>query len=584
MKWLNNLSFVSRIGLAMALSLLLNLIGGSLLKERLSQKEYVLRLDAEYSIDGNMQLLFDTGKGFNQTQQVSVEVMKGQNSLQIPFAIRSGEQLKFLRLDFGNETRLSEVQLKSLSLSSGNKLLFDLNQTEVAKHTGLLNGIEQVNSENANYKIAVAVRPFDPYVVFNPVNELIYPLWQRTLVLALPWVLLLFLPVVNWTRKRFKEKEFTLILTALFLAVIPLKIAWVTFTALLLLAYTLFELVKNRKINFTLGHWAILLLFAVPVLFLGQGEPSKLSIPLGFVLFPVIFSIVDLSEYYDDIKKIYTKVFFLVMSIAIISWALLMCYNGYFYNIDISLYFSDLKSNAHLVMSWLYYSHTTFLSFFILIGGIFCHDLYKRQKITSRYALFYAFFTLCALLILGSRVAWGLGILLSILIVVSTKNLKGILLPLWATLFVAIYYFIDKLDLLRAELWQVSVSEIKKNLWFGHGTGNSGKVLPEQLAINNNGVETLIDINHSHNQFLTYLLENGFLGTLFFIGLMFFIFFWFAKRNNKIMLLITFSILLLMVVESPFKTATPLYLFGFLLSLFMNDSAGVSQNEQNPVN
>lgn len=573
MKWLNSLSFVSRIGLAMALSLLLNLIWGSVLKERLSQQEYVLSLDAEYTIDGNMQLLFDSGKGFNQTQQVSVDVVKGRSSLKIPFVVKSGEQLKFLRLDFGNDTKLTEVHLKSVSLSSGEENLFSLNEKETAKNLGLLQGIEQVD-KSAILKLNTSKTPFDPYVVFSPVNKLIYPLWQRTLVLVLPWVLLLFLPVANWTLERFKKKEFALILTALFLAVIPLKIAWVTFTSLLLLVYALFELVKKRKINFTVGHLAALLLFAVPLLFLGQGEPSKLAIPLGFVLFPVIFSIVNLWDHYDDIKKIYTKVFFVVMSVTIISWALLMCYGGYFYNIGFSNYFSDLKSNAHLVIGWLYYPHTTFLSFFVLIGGIFCHDLYVRRKITGSYALSYTIFTCCALLILGSRFAWALGIVLSILIVVSTKSLKGILLPLWAALFGATYYFIDKIDLLRAELWQVSLSEIKKNLWFGHGTGNSSKVLPNQLAINNNSVETLIDINHSHNQFLTYLLENGVLGTILFMALILFIYYWFSMKDNKVMLLIIFSILLLMVVESPFKTATPLYLFSFLFAVFLNSEKG----------
>lgn len=569
MKGLINLSSVSRIGLAMALSLFLNLGMGYFLKKHLSQKEYTLSAEVDYDVQGTLELHFDTGSDFNAIQEAKVNVSKGANSLIFPFELKDGEQLKFLRLDFGNDPLLSEVHLKSLSLSSKGNVLFDLGEAEIARKIGLLQGVEQAD-HTAVFRLNASRQPFDPYVVFSPVNELIYPLLQRTLLLIAPWILLLFFPAVSWAKKRFKKNEFALLLATLFFASIPLKIAWVTLTSLLLLTYSLFLLAKNRSIHFTYGRWAVLSLFAVPLLFLGQGEFSKLAIPLGFVLFPIICSIMDFSDYEDDIKKAYTKVFFVLMSITMVSWGLLMCYNGYYYNLDISNYFTDIKSNAHLVMGWLYYPHTTFLSFFALIGGIFCMDLFKRQKITKAYGLVYAGLTIGTLLILGSRFAWVLAILLPALFLVPVQHLKRILVPLWAALFAGTVYFIDKMDLLRTKLWQISVAEIRKNLWFGHGTGNSEVVLPDHLLIHKNGTDAIIGINHSHNQFLTYLLENGLLGTLLFTGLMLFIFFRFAKHDDKVMILITFAILLLMVVESPFKTATPLYLFSFLLCLFMN--------------
>ncbi len=177
-----------------------------------------------------------------------------------------------------------------------------------------------------------------------------------------------------------------------------------------------------------------------------------------------------------------------------------------------------------------------------------------------------------ALLILGSRFAWALALLLPLLYFIPVHHLKRILIPFWAALFAGTVYFIDKLDLLRAELWQLSFSGIKKKPLFGHGTGNSDLVLPDQLLIKKNGADAVIGINHSHNQFLTSLLENGLLGTMLFTALMLFIFYHFVKQNDKTMILVTFAILLLMVVESPFMTATPLYLFSFLLCCFMGFS------------
>lgn len=571
MKKLLNLSFVSRLGVCMVLSLLLNSVIGYFLKSELSQKEYVVSVDVEYSHTGTLQLLFDTGTDFNPVQQVNVKVQEGKNSLQLPFELKKGEQLKFLRLDFGHNPELAEVGLIALSLSSKNKIFFELNENEIAKRIQLSQGVEQID-KTSNLRVDVLKRPFDPYVVFSSLNELIYPLWQRTLLLVIPWIVLFFFPILRWVRKRFEKKEFILFLGAVFIASIPLKIAWVTFSALLLLAYSLFELVKKKEVNFSPGRLAVLGLFLVPLLFIGQGKFSNLAIPLGFVIFAVICSIVDFSPNYDKIKEIYTKVFFVIASITIVNWLLLMGYDGYFYNLDLSNYFTDIKANAHLVMDWLYYPHTTFLSFFILVGGIFCLDLFKRQKIAKIYILAYACFSIVALLILGSRIAWVLAMLLPMLYIIPVHHLKRILIPFWAALFAGTVYFIDKLDLLRAELWQLSFTEIKKKPWFGHGTGNSDLVLPHQLVIDKNGAEAIIGINHSHNQFLTSLLENGVLGTLLFMALLIFIFYRFVKQNDKTMMLVTFAILLLMVVESPFVTATPLYLFSFLLCCFMGFS------------
>ncbi len=572
MKWLNNLSFVQRIVLAMVCSFMLNLTLDYHLKRQLSQNDYILEVNAVYDTSSTMEMHFDTGENFNRVQEVVQVVRKGENEIQFPFKIENEGQLKFLRLDFGNEAGLSEVRLKNLTLRAGNDLLFDLSEKKIVENTGLLNGTELSNSEGHTYKIVAAEQSFDPYVVFNPINELIYPLWQRTLILVVPWLMLLFFPVLKWIRDRFKQKEFALLFLALFMASIPLKIAWVTFTSLLLLGHSLIMILKTRDIDFSWGRLAVMGLFLVPLLFIGQGKLSALAIPLGFVLFPIIFSLADFSKLYVQTKEIYTKVFFVICSIITVSWLLYMGFRGNFYNIELSNYFSGIKSNAHFVMDWLYYPHTTFLSFFILIGGIFTLDLYKMGRVPRVEAFAYAGFATLALLILGSRFAWVSAVLLSILWFIDVKYLKMILVPLWAALFAGTIYFIDKMDILRTELWQMAFASAKERVWFGHGTGTSGQILPSRLVFERNGSDAVMEINHAHNQFLTYLLENGLLGTLLITILCLFILYQYSKLNNKVMLLVTFSILLLMVVESPFKTATPLYLFSFLWSCFFGFS------------
>lgn len=567
MKWFNGLSFVSRIVLAMTLSLLLNLVVGYSLKSILSQREYVVSAEVVYSKAGSMQVLFDTGDGFKSTQQVNIKVGKGKNSVNIPFRLKENDRLKFLRLDFGNDEGLSEVGLTTLSLSTENKMLFALNEKDIVKQIALAHCLKQIDETN-NFKIDVLRRPFDPYIVFSSVNELIYPLWQRTILLVAPWLILLLLPVLNWIRQRLQQGELELLLAALFLAVVPLKTAWITFAALLLLGYAIFVGIKNKKIQFGPNQIAIMALFIVPFLFLGDGRFSKLAIPFGFILLPLICAILDFSSFHVKLKNIYTKVFFVLMSIIIVCWVLLICYEGYFYGIGLENYFFDLKSNAHRTLYWLYYDHTTFLSFFILLGGVFCYELFKKGQVSNIYMGFYTLFSYTTVLLLGSRFTIALAILLPILFMLSVNRLSKILLPLWIACFTTVVYFIAEFDDFRARLWRISSNRILENPWFGHGTGNSEILLPDSLPIQKAGVETAMQINHSHSQFLTYMLENGFIGTLLAMALMIFIFYQFVKEKNRTMLLVILAILMLMIIESPFRTATPLYLISFLLSVF----------------
>ena len=575
MKRMPRLSFVSRVILCMALSLALNTFVGHKLKDSLSQGNYTVFVKATYPLEGKMQLLYDTGNSFNTAQQVGATMHEGENILQFPLQIKVGEQLKYLRLDFGSNINIKNITLHSVELVNKEKTLFRLENKDMEKKIGLLVNILDVEKSTATFTLDTAKVPFDPYIVFDPVNELIYPKWQRILFLVLPWLVLFFLPLLDWIKKVNAQHAYGLFFVGLFFAAVPLKIAWVTFTTLLLLAYALFRFFKKRRFQFGTIQISLLLFFVVPLLFLGAGEVSKLAIPLGFVLFVLISSILDFSDLTVQIKKIYTTVFFITMSIALVSWLLLMLYNGYYYQLDWANYFVDIKSNAHATMYWLYYSHTTFLSFFILIGALFCFDLYEQGKITKTFGLLYALFTMCIVVLLGSRFALILGLALPFLYLVSVKKLSRWLLPIWITVFTVITYFIGTLDVQREQLWKIAWTTFKQKIWLGHGTGTSDVVLPNHLLIKKGGVETLMEVNHSHNQFLTYLVENGLLGALLFLASFLLLFYHFAKQENKTMILLSFMVLMLMIIESPLRTTTSLYVIAFLLSVLSLPPAGL---------
>ena len=565
---MGNRSFLARLRFSMIASLALNALIGHYLKSSLSKGTFSVAIDATYQVSSTMELMYDAGKDFDQGQRVQRTFKKGRNIVSFPFELKETERLRYLRLDFGTNTNLNKVELNSVTLSSKGKQLFGLKKNGISKKVGLKTGISEFETTTATFILDLNRKPFDPYIVFDAVNELIFPQWQRMLALVLPWLVFLCLPLLKWFECVYREREYALILSGLFCCMIPLKIAWVTFATLLLMAYALFNYYQKRRIKFERVYISLLIFFLVPLLFLGNGEVSQLSIPLGFVLFIIIGSLINFSDRTDRIKKIYITVFLVVASITLVSWLLLMAFYGYNYKIDFSGYFMNIKIHAYATMFWLYYSHTTFLSFFIIVGGIFLLDFYDKKKLSSKYVLFYGVLGFGSLVILGSRFAMLMGLVLPFLTRVSVKNLSRWLIPAWLTIFSLLVYFVRYLDVRRNQLWKISWEAFKERPWLGHGTGTSESVLNDMERIRRAGFETSVDMNHPHNQFLTYLLENGLLGTLLFLVAFLYIVYRFAEQRNKSMLLISFMVLMLMIVESPFRTTIPLYVIAFLFSIF----------------
>lgn len=561
----NKAPFIFKILLAMLLCLLLNFVVDIYLKFSLSQKNYVLALDIDYNNSGTVEFFYDTGSNFNRKQRTFAKIKKGQNKLEIPFSLKEQEQLNHIRLDFGKDTTLTGVRLKRLSLLQKNKTLIDLKEDEILENIILY---QKVFVENNNFKIENNKRPYNPYIVFKPVNELMFKLWHRVFLLVIFW-LLVFLPKIYASlKKSLKHKEYVIIFATLFLITIPLKPAWVTFSTLLLLSHGIFLGIRKKEIKILPNHLLITFLFFIPLIFIGSGKLYKLAIPLGFVFLPLSCALIDFSIIRQKLQEVYTQLSLILMSMIISSWLLLIIFKGYFYSINIENYFLDLKSNVHQVLYFLYYDHPTFLGFFIVVGAIFCFVLFQQQKVSKTYLIFYAVCAYMTILILGSRFILALSILMPGLLFFSPKILSKILIPLTLIITTTIFFFINDIDVFRSKLWSIATNRIMEKPWFGYGTGNAELVLPKTLPIEKLGTQVDMRINHPHNQIITYLLENGLVATILIFGTLFYIFQRFYLQQNKSMLLVTFSAFLLMVIDSPFKTATPLYGIVFLLAAF----------------
>ncbi|MCM4150240.1 O-antigen ligase family protein [Arenibacter sp. N53] len=580
---IRKLSFVPRLCICMAISLIINSLLNYELSLELSQKSYTLLAEITYPDEGSIELHYDTGAGFNPIQEVKREANTTGNTIDFPFKLEKNEQLKFLRLDFGSNENIKNVVINSVELVANGKSLFKIASGEFKKNIVFFKHIMEVDHLRSAFILDTSKPSFDPYIVLKPINELIYPLWLRTLFLLLPWLVLFVFPLVNWIKRQTDEKDLVLIFVAFFIATIPLKIAWVTFSTLLLLAYGLFNSYKKRTFKINSIQVSVSIFFIIPFLLIGSGDISKLSIPMGFLLFTLIGGTIDFSRRNSDVKIIYLNVFLVLSSILIVSWLLLIFCSGYYYNINFYNYFSDIKTNAHLSIYWLFYDHTTFISFFILIGNVFCADLLSKKLISYRYITIYFIFSFLAILILGSRLSIVLLLILPILFSLSIKNIARYIFPSIIIVFATIIYFIGTLDGPRSQLWKMSWKAIKDNPWAGYGTGKSDVILQNIEIAHRAGFNSILAMNHSHNQYLTYLLENGTIGLFIFLLALSNILYNFYNSNNKCMLIICSMILLLMIFESPFKTATPLYMISFLLVVFsekekMNSKKTQDQN------
>ena len=383
MKRIKGLSFSSKTLLCALLSFLINSFVETSLKSSLSKTNYLLEVNTAYNIASSMELYYDTGNSFNRKQKVIRKTKRGENKLSFPFVLNEGDHLRYVRLDFGSDKSLEQVELHSVTLYCGKKTLFKIKKEEIGKKLSLLKRINLVDDSKGIFVIDNKKTPIDPYINFISIRDLIFPKWLQVFLLVVPWMILFCFPAINWLKDVVRNKEYMMLFITLFLISIPLKIAWVSFTSILLLVYAVFVLYKKKEIRFSTVQFAVNFFFIIPLIFTHDGFFSNATKSLGFLFFPIIFSVIDFSKKTDKIQKIYINIFFVIMSIMFASWLILIIYTGYYYKITLSNYFTEIKSHAHSMMFWLYYAHTTFLSFFILVGVVFCQDLY-RQGIVSK--------------------------------------------------------------------------------------------------------------------------------------------------------------------------------------------------------
>ncbi|MEQ8909350.1 MAG: O-antigen ligase family protein [Vicingaceae bacterium] len=132
----------------------------------------------------------------------------------------------------------------------------------------------------------------------------------------------------------------------------------------------------------------------------------------------------------------------------------------------------------------------------------------------------------------------------------------------------------------RIKIWTKTIMLIKENLWFGVGAGN-WQFNYMQFGVNDIYMvhQSKSGFQHPHNEFLSFLAENGLVGSGIMLGTLYLLFrFLKSKRLCKIQKVALFGLVSTLPIaffSFPFSQVGFVFVFAFLLTFIVSDQKGV---------
>ena len=568
------MSFLKKIISGIICSLLLGAAYYFYIESSLGKDSVQLSIDIDVDTNGSMDELFldlyvKEGKEYIKCSNFTSK--KDKSSLSYVYNLGKNKfDSKLIRLDFENFKHTDSITINRFQIEEapiGTNI--HIQRKEIRK--SLYTFSDSVRADEYNIYF-FKTEPFDPSIVFN-IKSLLFFNSTLNIVLLLPWLVFFSKDVYDWVFDKLKRKDFETLLIAVFITVLTLKIAWVTFVSLLLLLLSIVKFIieKDKKLFFSRQNIGFLLLFMVYAIFGQIQDIGQLSLEFTLVIIPLIFifrkSAFDFNQFYNT----YRTIFLVLMSLIVVNGLIFIALLKINYDIEPLLYFKPehIKLLNEKLMWWLPYAHPTFLPSFCLVGIAFCESLYLEGLLKKRQFILYCLFCLITILLLGSRIMFFTWFILigAILFIKNNKRQRSIYyVTILSFVFCLTMFFIKRIDLNRHNLWSVSYSAIEENA-YGYGLGASKEVLLNPVFLQSNNLINALSENHSHNQFITILLELGVFGLLFFTLGLLYLGYVLYRDSEKPFLVIYFLFFLLLIIESPFQTATPLYFYVFLFCL-----------------
>lgn len=340
---------------------------------------------------------------------------------------------------------------------------------------------------------------------------------------------------------------------------------------------------QNQILWFLMAYYGIALISLV----YSQDFPEslkKLSKLLAFVLIPLMF--VSLNPCQKLIKS--GKKVFVYAMLAFSIFSLLKLGYNYIVNHDISHWYNFVQDSMYhkYMPEDAMYLNTALI---LLLFG----DFKKNLK------LFAAILFLIVIVLFSVRL--GLFLYLSIITIYFSLNIKSLLT--WKSLIIValtvsvslllvnqsryandkFYDTLDKIGFntgnqvseigskyhkmgLREKIWSTSIELIADRPILGQGAG----VEKRPLAVKNQKKEYDIPSNyHSHNQFLSSMVQYGVFGITWLLGIFAFLFWVTIKNKNTVGILIVVVMIISMITESYLELQQGVFYFCFFTSLLI---------------
>ncbi|TVZ16180.1 O-antigen ligase family protein [Maribacter sp. MAR_2009_72] len=525
--------------------------------------------------DCNFSLYYSFSDKFQNNQVLLAESVSNK---ELRFNFPKSNQLPTsLRLDFGNEPLCALPNLDSLSINyKGNSKM--IQKEDLFQHIIGNSASIYLNKNDKALKLNVNSDPFDPYIIFDPLLKIVLDedAFVNRLILLLPFLLLL-----GWHLKNVSIKTLQLpdVLCIIFIVCIPLKIAWTTLAALLIGLFGIMNAIRKKEYNFKNKEG--LLLIGVFIVFLIIGRPTSLKIidhHLALILFFIISS--TFSFNWAVVTKFYIQ-FILFLNAALVTSGVAFLINfPTVFGLDIWNYFSEIKFFSGNVREWLYYDHAVFLTFFGLIGLL---SLHKHSEIlqSKKILLLYHLLLIGLIFLIGARISLLIYLVFIVNMYFDFKPKKRLIINtiVFSSSAVLLFLMIGKIDVYRDGLWKVSWEAIINKPYFGYGLGSSDKVLHSTTLMSQAKVNIPTILNHSHNQYLTFLLELGFIGSCAIISCVMLYLKHKAQYLNITMVLFIFGLCYVFLTESILQTSKPLFVLCFLFYLISKMPSSITFNE-----
>ena len=482
------------------------------------------------------------------------------------------------RLDFGNDSSASLVSIDSMGIIYSDKSIV-INQKELFSHIIMNSAAINLNKNERTLGFNALKSPFDPYIVFDPLIKILldyHPL--KWVVLLGPFLIFIAFNLKRWSVTLKLSKVDVLFMA--FIVCIPLKIAWTTFVTILICAYGIFLAIREKNFDFKNPHALLLLGFFLVLLIFGR--PSSLKVidhQLALVLF--YFIIATIKWNWNRISRFYIY-FMLVLNAIIVTSGIgfLLSFHDVF-GLEVSQYFFEIKTYSGNIREWLYYDHAVFLTFFGLIGVVLLKDIVNLNRENRGVVMAYHVLLLATILLVGARISlliYGVFIInLNLKIKPKLRLASNTIVFLSILLF--LFKFIGSVDQNRLGLWSVTWQAIKEKPLLGYGLGSSDQILHQEYFMKKANTVIPEILNHSHNQFLTVLLEIGFIGTSLLVILIVV----YLKRTGQYksmpMVLFIFGLCYVFLTESILQTSKPLFVLCFLFAMITKIPKSVIPNE-----